>query len=69
LKYIENGILADAAKLCFDGMYVPLCELTEEEACRPITWHAFFHISVGYYRCRRQYGIRIVLSYYLLSIL
>lgn len=31
MKYIENGIPEDFAKLCFAGMMVPLCELTDEE--------------------------------------
>lgn len=31
MKYVENGVPEDFAKLCFEGMTVPLCELTEEE--------------------------------------
>ena len=31
LKYVENGVPEDFAKLCFKGMTVPLCELSEEE--------------------------------------
>lgn len=31
MRYVENGVPEDFAKLCFAGMTVPLCELTEEE--------------------------------------
>lgn len=31
MRYVENGVPEDCAKLCFAGMTVPLCELTEEE--------------------------------------
>lgn len=31
MKYVENGLREDCAKLCFKGMTVPLCELSQEE--------------------------------------
>lgn len=31
MKYVENGVPEDFAKLTFAGLSVPLCELTEEE--------------------------------------
>lgn len=31
MKYVENGVPEDFARLTFDGLNVPLCELTEEE--------------------------------------
>ena len=31
MRYVENGVPEDFAKLCFAGMTVPLCELTGEE--------------------------------------
>ena len=34
MNYVENGVSEDFAKLCFEGMTVPLCELSEEEYIR-----------------------------------
>lgn len=31
MKYVENGVREDFAKLTFKGLNVPLCELDEEE--------------------------------------
>lgn len=31
MKYVENGVPEDAAKLTFAGLSVPLCELSDEE--------------------------------------
>lgn len=31
MKYVENGVPEDFARLTFEGLNVPLCELTEEE--------------------------------------
>lgn len=31
MRYVENGVREDFAKLTFKGLNVPLCELDEEE--------------------------------------
>lgn len=31
MKYVENGVPEDFAKITFEGLNVPLCELSEEE--------------------------------------
>ena len=31
MRYVENGVREDFAKLTFKGLHVPLCELDEEE--------------------------------------
>ena len=31
MKYVENGVPEDFAKLTFEGLNVPLCELSQEE--------------------------------------
>ena len=31
MKFVDNGVPEDFARLCFKDMKIPLCELTEEE--------------------------------------
>jgi len=31
MRFVDNGVPEDFARLCFTGMTVPLCELSEEE--------------------------------------
>lgn len=31
MRFVDNGVPEDYARLCFEGMTVPLCELSEEE--------------------------------------
>ena len=49
MKYVENGVPEDFAKLCFAGMTVTLCELTEEEYMKVV-------FGIDNYRGRKKRG-------------
>jgi len=54
LKFVDNGVPEDFARLTFEGMTVPLCELTDEEYMEVV-------YGIKGYKKRRPRGGAVVL--------
>lgn len=52
MRYVENGVPEDAGKLCFHGMTIPLCELTEEEYMKVV-------FGIENYKGKRKRGLGV----------
>lgn len=55
MEYVENGVPEDFAKLCFKGMTVPLCELSEEEYMEVV-------YGIKGYKSRGKRGLGLVVE-------